>query len=395
MDLSFSKEQLEFQQEVRTWIAQALPERLAEKARTGAQFDHDDTMAWHRILHEKGYVAPDWPTEHGGTGWDLTRRHLFNEELVMAGTPKLSAFGLSMLAPLLLGYGTEEQKQRFLPKILSGEETWCQGYSEPNAGSDLASLQLKAESDGDHYILNGQKTWTSEGHHADWIFCLVRTDGSGKKQEGITFLLVDIKNTPGVEMKPFMNISGQSTFSDTYFDDARVPKSNVVGEEGGGWTVAKSLLGHERTLLAAVPDSQRAILQIKNIARNTKVGGRRLLDDPDFRVRLSRLEIRHKALEMTNLRALANMEGGKPGAEASILKIRGSEVLQEAHELALFALGHNALGWIDSGDDALPMEQQFVASQFNFSRAATIYGGSNEIQRNIVAKLILGLPTGR
>ena len=253
----------------------------------------------------------------------------------------------------------------------------------------------QAERDGDHYVLNGTKTWTSEGHYADWIFCLVRTDSSGRKQEGITFLLIDIRKTKGVEIKPFMNISGQTTFCDTYFEDARVPVENVVGEEGAGWTIAKALLGHERTLIAGVPDSQRALLGVRELAKSIRVGDGRLIDDPAFRRRLAQVEIRHRALELTNLRALANAAQGAPGAESSILKIRGSEVLQEAGELAMEALGHNALGWIDSGDDALPPEQQYVASKFAFARAATIYGGSNEIQRNIIAKLILGLPSAR
>lgn len=395
MDMSFTSEHEAFRAEVRRFLDEAMPADIKEKAARGAHFEHDDTMRWHKILYKKGWVAPNWPKEYGGPGWDVTRRHIFNEESALANTPPLSPFGLMMVANVIMQFATDEQKQRFLPKILSGEEVWCQGYSEPNAGSDLASLQLKAESDGDHYILNGQKTWTTNAQYADWIFVLARTDSSGKNQEGITFLLADIKNTPGIEVKPFLNISGTEAFSETFFENARVPKANRIGPEGGGWTIAKALLGHERTGIAGVPQIQRQIQTTKAVARDTKVGGKRLLDDPSFRRRIAELEVLHRSLEMTNLRTLAAAQAGKsPGPESSILKIRGSELQQKAAELTLDAMGQNALGWFDSGDDALPPREQWVASNFCYGRAATIYGGSNEIQRNIISKAILGLPSG-
>ncbi len=393
MDMTFTKEDEAFREEVRSWIEGALPPHIKELARQGAHFEHRDSMEWHKILYKKGWVAPHWPKEHGGTGWGVTQRHIFGEEIARAGAPPLSPFGLSMVGMVIQQFGTDAQKKRFLPKILSGDEVWCQGYSEPNAGSDLAGLQTKAESDGDFYVLNGQKTWTSSAQYADWIFCLVRTDAKGKKQDGITFLLVDIKNTPGVEVKPFLNISGQTSFCETWFTGARVPKSNRVGPENGGWTLAKALLGHERTAIAGVPVSAKVIQHAKEIAKRTKVGGRRVIDDPGFRRKLAALEIKHRSLEVTNLRTLADAQKGKaPGPESSILKVRGSEILQEAYELALDALGHDTMGWFDTPADALPDEERWIASQFNYYRAATIYGGSNEIQRNIIAKMILGLP---
>ncbi|MEW6775914.1 MAG: acyl-CoA dehydrogenase family protein [Bdellovibrionota bacterium] len=395
MDMSFTKEHEAFRREVREWIEKAMPPAMKQKAENGAHFEHHESMEWHKTLYKKGWVAPHWPKEHGGTGWDVTQRHIFNEELASAGAPSLSPFGLSMVAMVIMQFGTDEQKKRYLPKILSGEEVWCQGYSEPNAGSDLASLQLRAESDGDYYVLNGQKTWTTNGQYADWIFVLCRTNSSGKKQDGISFVLVDIKKTPGVEVRPFMNISGQTAFSETFFTNARVPKVNRVGPEHGGWTIAKALLGHERTGIAAVPVSARVIQNAKRIGRETKVGGKRLLDESTFRRKLAALEIRHRSLDMTNLRALADAQAGRaPGPESSILKIRGSEVLQEAYEFAMEAMGHNALGWFDDPPEALPASQQWIASTFNYYRAATIYGGSNEIQRNIISKMILGLPDG-
>lgn len=396
MDLQFSAEHLAFRDEVRAFVDAALPDDLKEKIRTGAHFEHADQMRWHKILYEKGWVAPHWPEAHGGPGWDVTRRHIFLEEMALAGAPSPSPFGLSMLGPLLMEHGTDEQKARFLPKILSGEEVWCQGYSEPGAGSDLASLKMRAADDGDHYVLEGQKTWTTDAQYADWIFCLVRTDDSGKKQAGITFLLVDIHNTPGVEVKPFLNISGTTAFADTFFSDARVPKTNRVGPEGGGWSVAKALLKHERTSVAAVPQNRRALEEVKRIARATEIGDRKLIDDPEFKSRIADLEVRHRALEITNLRALSAMASGRREdmIAPSVLKIRGSELTQQIYELAMDAMGYGALGWFDSGD-VLPADQRWVASRFNYTRATTIYAGSNEIQKNILAKAVLGLSSGK
>jgi alkylation response protein AidB-like acyl-CoA dehydrogenase len=394
MDLAYTEEQLAFRREVRAWIQEAMPAPLQRKAEGAGHFEQSEIMEWHRILHAKGWIAPHWPREYGGTGWDIARRHIFGEELVRANAPQLSPFGLGMVGPLLIQFGTPAQKARFLPKILSGEEVWCQGYSEPNAGSDLASLQLRAEKDGDHYVLNGQKTWTTYAQHADWIFLLARTNAGGKKQEGITFLLADLRNTPGITVKPFLTTGGTYAFSETWFQNARVPQENRVGPEDGGWAMAKALLGHERTLIGGIAESARWLNLCKRIARETPVGDGTLFDDPAFRQRIARLEMRLRALQIVNLRTLAAAQLGRaPGPESSILKLVGTEIQQEATELCMDAMGHDALGWLDSPPEALPEREQAVASEFNYLRAATIYGGSNEIQRNIIAKQILRLPT--
>ena len=393
MDLAFTPEQQSFREEVRKWIPRAMPADMRRKAEAGASFHQDETMQWHRILYEKGWIAPHWPKEVGGTGWDVARRFIFQEEIVRANAPELSPFGLSMVGPLLIQFGNTEQKARFLPKILSGDEVWCQGYSEPNAGSDLASLQLRALKDGDDYVLNGQKTWTTYAQYADWIFVLARTGTEGKKQEGISFLLADIKKTPGITVKPFLTTGGTDAFSETWFKDARVPQKNRVGPENGGWAMAKALLGHERTLIGGIAESGKWVQRVKRIARETPVGTGTLFDDPAFRRRIAKLEMRYRAVAMANLRTLTAAQLGRaPGAESSILKIVGTELYQEATELAMDAMGHDALGWFDAPDAALPEHERWVASQFNYLRAATIYGGSNEIQRNIIAKQILRLP---
>jgi alkylation response protein AidB-like acyl-CoA dehydrogenase len=391
--MSFTPEQLAFRDEVRTWIQGAMPPAIRAKAEVDGNFDHKEGMEWHKILYRKGWVAPRWPVEYGGPGFDVTRRFILTEELELAGTPGLSPFGLSMVGPLLMQYGTDAQKQRFLPKILSGEEVWCQGYSEPNAGSDLASLKLRAEDDGKgHFVLNGQKTWTTYAQYADWIFCLVRTDPNAKKQSGISFLLVDMK-TPGVLAKPFLTTGGTPSFCETFFDNAAVPKENLVGPLNGGWTLAKALLGHERTLIAAVGTSARALRRVKRIAANTIADGRPLIEHPGFRAKIARLEIKLQGLQMSNYRALAGAQlGHAPGPESSILKIRGTEILQQCYELAMEVMGHHSLAWFPE-PGILPPLEQWVPSAFNYTRASTIYGGSNEIQKNIIAKMILGLPS--
>ncbi|MCA9583422.1 MAG: acyl-CoA dehydrogenase family protein, partial [Myxococcales bacterium] len=349
------------------------------------------TMEWHRILYKKGWVAPHWPKEHGGPGFDANRRFILSEELELAGTPQLSPFGLVMVGPLIMQFGSDEQKKRYLPKILSGDEVWCQGYSEPNAGSDLASLRMSAEDDGNgHFIVNGQKTWTTYAQYADWIFCLVRTDPNVKKQAGISFLLIDMKS-PGVEAKPMLTLGHTPAFSDTFFENVRVPKENLVGPLNGGWTLAKALLGHERTLIAAVGQSQRTIARAKKIAAQHQRNGKPLLEDPAFRNRIARLEIRLRGLQMTNYRSLAGAQlGHAPGPESSILKIRGSEILQDATELIVDLMGENGLSWFN-GPGAVPPQEQWAGSNLCYTRATTIYGGTNEIQRNVIAKYILGL----
>ncbi|MEM6704931.1 MAG: acyl-CoA dehydrogenase family protein [Acidobacteriota bacterium] len=393
MDMTFTAEDEAFRQEIRDFIETAMPPHIKTKADGSGDFTHEETVEWHRILADKGWAAPAWPEEHGGPGWDVTQRFIFTDECVAANTPGLSPFGLGMVGPLIIQYGTDEQKERFLPKILNGEEIWCQGYSEPNAGSDLASLQLRADKDGDDYILNGQKTWTSAAQYADWIFVLARTSSDGKRQEGITFLLADIKSTEGIEVRPFYTIGGTPAFSDTFFENARVPQENRVGPEGGGWTIAKALLGHERTGIGGAASSARWLQLVKRIAKDSPVGEETLLDSDAFRRRIARLQIRHRALEMANLRTLAAAQMGRaPGPESSILKIVGTELGQEITELAMDALGHSAQGWLEAPDGVLEDYQGSIASEFNYLRASTIYGGSNEIQKNIISKHILRLP---
>ena len=391
MDLSFSPEHLRFRDEVRDFIRAELPPHLREKAAVDGYFDMHDIMEWHKILFRKGWVAPHWPVEVGGPGLDVASRFILTEELELAGTPQLSPFGLSMVGPLIIQFGTAEQKKRFLPKILSGEEVWCQGYSEPNAGSDLASLKTRAEDDGKgNFVVTGQKTWTTYAQYADWIFCLVRTDPNAKKQSGISFLLCDIK-TPGIVVKPFLTTGGTPAFCETFFEGAVIPKENLVGPLNGGWTLAKALLGHERTLIAAVGQSTRAVRRVKRIAQQTISNGRPLLQDPGFRAKIARLEIKLRGLQMANYRAVAGAQlGHAPGPESSFLKIRGSEVLQQALELTMEVMGHNSLTWFNE-PGVVPAIEQWVPSNFNYLRATTIYGGSNEIQKNIIAKLILGL----
>src|SRR4051794_16625403 len=313
-----------------------MPAHLKAKADVDAHFEMEETMEWHKILFRKGWVAPHWPVEVGGPGLDVASRFILTEELELAGAPGLSPFGLFMVGPPLIPFGNAPQKQPFLPKILSGEEVWCQGYSEPNAGSDLASLKTRAEDDGHgNFVVTGQKTWTTYAQYADWIFMLVRTDPQAKKQSGISFLLVDMK-TPGITVKPFLTTGGTPAFCETFFEGVVVPRENLVGPLHGGWTIAKALLGHERTGIAAVGLSARAIRRVKRIAASTRAGGRPLLEDPAFRAKIARLEIKHRGLQMANYRAIAGAAlGHAPGPESSILKIRGSEVLQQSMELAM------------------------------------------------------------
>ena len=392
MEMTFAPEHRAFRDEVRAWIQASMPPHIRAKADVDAQFSHAEVMEWHRILHAKGWVAPHWPKEHGGPGLDATARFLLAEELELAGTPHLSVFGLAMVGPLLMQFGTDAQKQRYLPKILAGDEVWCQGYSEPNAGSDLASLRLTAEDDGQgHFVLNGQKTWTTYAQYADWIFLLARTDPGAKKQAGISFFLCDMK-TPGLTVKPFLTLGGTPAFCETFFENVRVPKENLVGPLHGGWTIAKALLGHERTLIAAVGLSTRAIGRIKRIAATTMIDGRPALENQAFRAKIARHEIKLEALRMANYRTLAGAQLGKaPGPESSILKIRGSEIYQQCFELAMELMGHDAMEWFNE-PGAVPALAQWVPPLFNYNRATTIYGGSNEIQKNIIAKHLLGLP---
>jgi len=392
MDLSFTPAQVAFRREVREWIQSAMPPHIKALAANDASFHREEIMEWHKVLYKKGWVAPHWPKEFGGPGLDVTERFILSEELELAGAPSLSPFGLGMVGPLIIQFGSAAQKDRFLPKILSGEEVWCQGYSEPNAGSDLASLKLRAEPDGKgFYVLNGQKTWTTYAQFADWIFLLARTEPGAKKQTGIGFFLADMK-TPGILVKPFLTTGNTLAFCETWFENVRVPAENVVGEPTMGWTYAKALLGHERTLVARVGGSTRQIQRMKRIARDTIIDGKPALEHLSYRARIARLEMDLEALRMANYRTVAGAHLGKaPGPESSILKLGGTEIQQECTELMMELMGYRGLSWYNPPGTISPREES-VAADHNYLRAATIYAGSNEIQKNIIAKMILGLP---
>jgi hypothetical protein len=387
MDLEYSAEERAFRDEVRAWLREHLPPALRDKVVSYAPLTRDDLLAWHRILAAKGWIAPAWPTEWGGTGWNVVQRYLFEEECGYAGAPPLIPFGLMMCAPVLLRFGTDAQRERFLPRIYRGEDFWCQGYSEPGSGSDLASLRTSAVRRGDRYVVNGQKTWTTMGHMADWIFCLVRTDPeAGRKQEGISFLLIDMR-TPGITVRPLILMDGHHEVNEVFFDDVEVPVDQRVHDEGKGWTVAKYLLGYERMNTARIGTSRRELAQLERFAGEQRRDGRSLLDDTRFRDKVSRLEIELTALAITNLRFLDALRGGRaPGAEVSMLKIKGTEIQQTLTELMLEAAGPLAMA-PDGADPRLAA----IARRYCNMRKTTIYAGSNEIQRNIIAKQALGL----
>ncbi len=394
MDLEFSKEDLAFRDEARDFIAQNYPPQLKQK-RGMSELEKDDYLAWHRIVYKKGWVAPGWPVEYGGTGWPLTHRYIWGEEIARAETVPILPFGVSMVGPVIYTFGSDEQKKRFLPHILSGEHWWCQGYSEPGSGSDLASLRTKAERDGDHYIVNGHKIWTTLAQHADWIFCLVRTNPDApKKQMGISFLLIDMKS-PGVRVRPIISMEGTHEVNEVFFEDVRVPAANRIGEENQGWTYAKFLLMHERSGIAGVARSKTSIARLKNIAAAENQSGAPLLEDDAFRRKLSSLEIDLTALEYTELRTLASESKGQgPGPESSILKIRGTEIQQRITELAVEAVGYYALvpGMGEGANlPGIPDYAPGTADNYFNVRKTSIYGGSNEIQRNIISKMVLGL----
>lgn len=397
MQLEFSPAEIAFQKEVRTFIAENYPENLRSVQDEGHELSKEDFLSWHRILAKKGWIAPAWPVEYGGTGWTATERFIWSEELAAADCVGTMPFGLSMVGPVIYTFGTPEQKAKFLPGILSGDDWWCQGYSEPGAGSDLASLRTKAVRDGDDYVVNGQKTWTTMAQHADWGFFLVRTDSDAKAQEGISFLLIDMK-TPGVTVRPIITLGGEHEVNEVWLEDVRVPVANRVYEENKGWTCAKFLLAHERTGIAAVARSKRGVEKIKAIARTEQDGDRPLIANPFFKRKISELEIDLTALEFTELRSLAGEASGKgPGPESSLLKIKGSEIQQRITELALEAVGHYGAPYFrgfGEGDNEHPIGPDYAhraAPTYFNTRKTTIYGGSNEIQRNIIAKMVLGL----
>jgi alkylation response protein AidB-like acyl-CoA dehydrogenase len=399
MELSFTPEEEAFRAEVRAFLAEKLPKRLADKVRKGMRLTKADHEEWHAILNARGWLANHWPEEYGGTGWSPVQGFIFNTECALANAPGIVPFGLSMLGPVLIKFGTQEQKRHWLPRILDGSDWWSQGYSEPGAGSDLAGLKTTAIRAGDHYVVNGQKTWTTLGQHANMMFCLVRTEPRAKKQEGISFLLVDMKS-PGVEVRPIVTLDGDREVNEVFFTDVRVPAENLVGEENKGWTCAKYLLTYERTNIAGVGSSTVALDRLKRVAARQLKNGRPLADDPLFAARLASVEIELENMKTTNLRVLAAVEGGgAPGAESSMLKIRGTQIRQEISSLYRRAMGPYALPFIeraleDEGHDAPPVGPQGAASaaaQYFNLRKLSIFGGSNEIQRNIISKTILGL----
>jgi alkylation response protein AidB-like acyl-CoA dehydrogenase len=391
MDLNYSPEELAFRDEVRSWLQTNLPHDLREKVANYQELSRDDLLGWHRILARKGWIAPEWPVEWGGNDWTVVQRYIFEEECAFAGCPPLIPFGLKMCGPVLHRFGTPEQKQRFLPGIYNGDVFWCQGYSEPGSGSDLASLKTTAVRQGDYYIVNGQKIWTTWGHHADWIFCLVRTDQGAKKQEGISFLLFDMK-TPGITIRPLILMDGAHEVNEVFFDDVKVPAENLVHRENDGWTVAKYLLGHERMGTGGIGGSKRELAKLKALATKEMRNGKPLLEDPRFRDKVSRVEVELMALEITNLRFLDQLRGGRaPGAEVSLLKIKGTEIQQTLTELLVEVMGpltqpFRAIEAMDFDTSTAALLPRY----FNY-RKTTIYAGSNEIQRNIIAKATLGL----
>ena len=393
MDLSFTPEELAFRDEVRQFLKEKLPSRLSDNVRAGLRPTKAELEEWHAILDARGWLANHWPERYGGPGWTVIQRFLFEDEAARAYAPRIVPFGVNMLGPVLIKYASEEQKQHWLPRILSGEDWWCQGYSEPGAGSDLASLKTTAVRDGDHYIVNGQKTWTTLGQYANMIFCLVRTDPAAKKQEGISFLLIDM-DTPGVEVRPITLLDGEAEVNEVFFTDVRVPQANLVGEENQGWTYAKYLLTYERTNIAGVGFSVAAFERLREIAAQQNKAA-----DPLFAARMARVEIDLANMQTTNLRVLASVAGGGvPGAESSMLKVKGTEIRQEITSLTRRAYGSYAAPYIPealeagwNGEPVGPSGAMTVAPSYFNNRKLSIFGGSNEIQKNIIAKAILGL----
>ena len=398
MDLNFTPEEEAFRAEVQAFLKDKLPARIANKVKAGQRLTKADQDEWHAILNERGWLANHWPEEYGGPGWGAVEKFIFDTECALAGGPRIVPFGVNMLGPVLIKFGNEAQKKYWLPRILSGEDWWCQGYSEPGAGSDLASVKTTAVRQGDHYIVNGQKTWTTQGQHANMIFCLVRTDREAKAQSGISFLLVDMKS-PGVELRPIRTLDGDKEVNEVFFTDVKVPVENLVGEENKGWTYAKYLLTYERTGIAGVGFCIAALAKLKVIAAKVMKNGKPLDQDPLFAARMAQVEIDLENMKTTNLRVIASVAGGGvPGAESSMLKIRGTEIRQEILSLMRRAVGPYALPFIEEAqyegyaeEPVGPKEAATAAANYFNYRKLSIFGGSNEIQKNIISKMILGL----
>mgnify|MGYP001266832311 CR=1 FL=1 len=394
MDVNFTQEDLAFRDEVRTFFEEEYDFDLAKQLFNDRAGNYKSAIvAWQKKLHKKGWIAPGWPIEFGGSGWTVTQRYIFECERGRLGIPDAVPFGLKMVGPVIYTFGNEQQKERFLPRILSSDDWWCQGYSEPSAGSDLASLQTSAELVGDEYIVNGQKVWTTFAQFADWIFCLVRTSKEIRKQQGISFLLIDMKS-PGVSIKPIITIDGKHSLNEVLFEDVKVPVENLIGEQDQGWTYAKALLIHERAGIAEVADSRSSLNALKAQAADEICGGTAIIEDPVFQMRLSDIETELMALEYTELRVLASMaEGGMPGPESSFLKIKGTEIRQAISELALQLVAYYG-GALDTNLEPGVLGHDFASQarvNYMYGRAASIYGGSNEVQRNVIAKMVLGV----
>ncbi len=393
MDLNYSQEETKFREEVHHWLKINLPEDIRQKVIGYHELTKEDYQCWHKILAAKGWSVPHWPVEWGGTGWDMTQRYIYDEEFALAGAPRLPPFGPAMCAPVLLKFGTAVQKEQFLPRIRAGDDFWVQGYSEPGAGSDLAAVKTRAERVGDHYVINGQKIWTTLGQYGDWIFCLVRTDSQAeKRQEGISFILMDMK-TPGITVRPLILMDGGHEVNEIFFDNVKVPVQNLVFEENKGWTVAKYLLGHERMGSGSVGASRRELATLRALAKREHKNGKPLIEDARFKDKISRVEIELAALEITSMRFLDQMRrtGQAPGADVSMLKIRGTEVQQMITELAMQAAGPNAQPFKAVAHGSIDLFTSRLAPRYFNYRKASIYAGSNEIQRNIIAKMTLGL----
>jgi len=400
MDLRFTDDEIAFRDEVRAFIKQSLPDSIRQKLVNERHVDKDDLVVWTRILNKKGWAVSHWPVEWGGTGWSAMKQLIFRDEIQQAPAPEPLAFGTSMVGPVIYTFGSDAQKKRFLPRIANLDDWWCQGFSEPGAGSDLASLKTGARRDGDHWVINGQKTWTTLAQYADWIFVLARTDASVKKQEGISFILVDMK-TPGITVRPIQTIDGGHEVNEVFFDDVRVPLENLVGQENKGWDYAKFLLGNERNGIARIGISKARLRRIRELASLPTYGDRPMMEDARFRQKLAVLEVELKALEMTQYRVISNerkREKGKPDPASSVLKIKGSEIQQATTELLMDVVGPYALPYREErgGDrwnepSAGPDWAAAVAPTYFNMRKVSIYGGSNEIQRGIIAKAILGL----
>ncbi|MBX3512246.1 MAG: pimeloyl-CoA dehydrogenase large subunit [Xanthobacteraceae bacterium] len=400
MDLNFTKEELSFRDEVRDFFAKNVPAETKKKLTEGRKLEKDDIVNWQRILNKKGWAVYQWPKQYGGTGWTPVQKYIFLEELQRAPAPDPLPFAVSMVGPVIYTFGNEEQKKHFLPRIANLDDWWCQGFSEPGAGSDLAGLSTKAVREGDHWIINGQKTWTTLAQYADWIFVLARTDSKAKKQEGISFILCDMK-TPGITVRPIQLIDGGKEVNEVFFDNVKVPYENLVGQENRGWDYAKFLLGNERTGIARVGISKERIRRLKELASLEVSGGKPMMEDARFRAKISQVEIELKALEMTQMRVVAaegTRRDNKPDPASSILKIKGSEIQQNITDLLMEVVGPFALPFTDedeaAGSNELPIAPDYAGPlapiYFNY-RKVSIYGGSNEIQKNIIAKAILGL----